>query len=145
MHRHCVDQYSDLFQYNSLRAGCCWAGGLHARFCHAFLVRRIYLWCCRMRRWVRSWRRRKLSYNNWRTVEIRYLGRLYLLHFYHQTTAFVANASTKEIIGLINTLLERLWLIRSQANHSLIFWNCYRPNCRPGRAVGRLHVCLSTW
>jgi len=36
--KHCVDQYMVLFRYYSLEGDTAMPGGLHVRFCHAFLV-----------------------------------------------------------------------------------------------------------
>jgi len=58
-----------------------------------------------MRRWVKSWRKQKPSYSNWRTVEIRCLFSCGLLN---------------------NSFVSQMW-IRCRANHRLIFWNCYWP------------------
>jgi len=35
--RHCVDQYSVLYRYSSVKGDTAMPGGLHARLCHAFL------------------------------------------------------------------------------------------------------------
>jgi len=48
--KHCVDQYMVLFRYCSLRDDTAMSGGLHARFCHTFLV--LYTYCALQCKWL---------------------------------------------------------------------------------------------